>query len=72
MAALGFREKNRHFTHAESEQVVELPPGPRAIDDESSRDTVGIKHSTGTLRLFSPTDCVKDRLAAGRWPEICA
>ena len=60
---IGFQEKDRYFTHAETSYFVEFPSGPLAIGDEPVREVVQIEFTTGMLRLLSPTDCVKDRLA---------
>jgi hypothetical protein len=43
---------------------VEFPPGPLTVGEEPVRHVDEIVLSTGTLRVISPTDCVKDRLAA--------
>ena len=43
---------------------VEFPPGPLAIGEEPIKQVDEIRLSTGILRIISPTDCVKDRLAA--------
>jgi len=64
LAIIGFREKDRYFVHPDTEFFVEFPTGPLTVGDErvhkvETRDTVG-----GRLRLLSPTDCIKDRLAA--------
>lgn len=64
MEELGFQEQNRYFVHPLSPHIVEFPPGPLSIDNEIIHDISKIRYSTGTLRLISPTDCVKDRLAA--------
>lgn len=61
---LGFVEKNRYFIHPESPYFVEFPSGPLAVGGEPVKEVVELKFSTGRLRLLSPTDCVKDRLAA--------
>jgi hypothetical protein len=63
MEALGFHEKNRYFRHPDSDLLVEFPPGPLGIGDEPVRQINEIETSTGILRIISPTDCVKDRLA---------
>jgi hypothetical protein len=44
--------------------LVEFPPGPLAIGEEPVKQIVEKKLSTGILKVISPTDCVKDRLAA--------
>ncbi len=64
MRALGFEERQRYFVHPKSRHIVEFPPGPLAIADEQIRGISRIHYSTGTLRVISPTECVKDRLAA--------
>ncbi|NOY12320.1 MAG: hypothetical protein GXP51_01080 [Deltaproteobacteria bacterium] len=61
---LGFSEKNKYFTHPESEYFIEFPSGPLAVGGESVKEVVELTFSTGKLRLLSPTECVKDRLAA--------
>lgn len=63
MTALGFSEHNRYFKHPASELLVEFPPGPLGIGDEQAKQIDTISTETGFLRLLSPTDCVKDRLA---------
>lgn len=64
MMEIGFHEDGRYFKHPESQFFVEFPPGPLAIGEEPVNQIVEKKLSTGTLRIISPTDCVKDRLAA--------
>lgn len=62
--ALGFYEEGRYFRHADSQFFVEFPPGPLSIGEEPVKQIVEKKLSTGILKVISPTDCVKDRLAA--------
>ena len=64
MAEIGFKELDRHFKHPDSDFFVEFPPGPLSLGNEPVRDISTIQLPTGELRLLSPTDCVKDRLAA--------
>ena len=64
MSELDFREEGRYFTHAETKLFIEFPAGPLAIDEEPVKEIVEREVTTGTLRIISPTDCVKDRLAA--------
>ncbi len=64
MAEIGFEEKDRHFTHRETVHVVEFPPGPLTVGTEPVKQIDEIRLSTGVLRVISPTDSVKDRLAA--------
>jgi len=64
LAGIGFMEERRYFHHPETEFFLEFPPGPLSVGSEPMKDIVSKKFSTGTLRMISPTDCVKDRLAA--------
>jgi hypothetical protein len=68
---LGFREKNRYFVHPDSGYFVEFPSGPLAVGDEPVGEVVELEYATGRLRLISPTDCVKDRLAGFyHWKDL--
>lgn len=61
---LCFTEENRYFRHPDTEFLIEFPGGPLAVGDQPVREAAEMRLSTGTLRLLTPTDCVKDRLAA--------
>ena len=63
MLELGFGEEGRHFSHPGTELLVEFPPGPPSLGDEPAGKIEEMQEATGLLRLLSPTDCVKDRLA---------
>lgn len=64
MEQLGFQEKGRYFTNPESAYFVEFPDGPLAVGEEPVKEISDFKLTTGTLRVISATDCVKDRLCA--------
>lgn len=64
MEGLDFKSKGRHFTHPDSKYLVEFVTPPLSVGNEPVAEVVDVKLSTGTLRVLSPTDCVKDRLAA--------
>lgn len=64
MQALGFVEQGRYFRHPDSATRVEFPPGPLAVGGELVRSIRSLELATGVLHLLSPTDCIKDRLAA--------
>jgi len=64
MQEIGFVEENRFFHHPDSEYIVEFPPGPLTVGDEPVVKTYQVEFSTGSLAVISPTDCVKNRLAA--------
>jgi hypothetical protein len=64
MAEIGFVEVGRHYKHPDSEFFIEFPPGPLNVGDEPVQKIFEMKYDSGLLKLISPTDCVKDRLAS--------
>jgi len=64
MQEIGFTEQARHFIHPHTPYIIEFPPGPLSVGAEPVKQVQELDFSTGTLELLSPTDCVKDRLAA--------
>ena len=64
MDKIGFQEKGLYFINPETEFFVEFPEGPLSVGEEPVKDIDEFELSTGTLRVISATDCVKDRLCA--------
>jgi hypothetical protein len=64
MDKLGFHEQGRYFIHPEITFFIEFPDGPLSVGEEPVKEISEFKLCTGTLRILSPTDCVKDRLCA--------
>lgn len=65
MIGLGFtQEKSRLYIHPESSFMVEFPGSAVKIGEETIEEFSELKFKTGTLKLLTPTDCIKDRLAA--------
>jgi len=64
MESLGFKEEGRHFRHPDTPFLVEFLSPPLSVGAEPVREIREITRGRSTLRLLSPTDCVKDRLAA--------
>jgi hypothetical protein len=64
MEEIGFQEEGRHFANPDAELVIEFPPGPLAVGEEPVKEIEERQLTTGVLRMISPTECVKDRLAA--------
>lgn len=64
MDKLGFGEQGRYFIHPETTFFIEFPDGPLSVGEEPVKEISEFELSTGTLRVLSPTDCVKDRLCA--------
>jgi len=64
LAEIGFAEKGRYFVHPDTDFFLEFPSGPLSVGNEPVATVAELSFETGILRLLSPTDCVKDRLAA--------
>lgn len=64
MAGIGFAEDGRHFRHPDTPYIVEFLSPPLSVGEEAVGKIRRIVRSGKVLRLLSPTDCVKDRLAA--------
>jgi hypothetical protein len=65
MESLGFnQDSGRMFVHPKSRFSVEFPGAAALVGDALITQFKSLKLSTGTLKLLTPTDCVKDRLAA--------
>jgi hypothetical protein len=64
MEKLGFEEEGRYFVHEKTQYFIEFPSGPLGVGDEPVQNIEEITTKYGTLKLLTPTDCVKDRLAA--------
>jgi len=64
MLELGFIEEGKHFRHPDMQYTVEFPASPLAIGQELVKKISEIETEYGVLRLITPTDSVKDRLAA--------
>lgn len=64
LEALGFSEDGRHFRHPATPYIVEFLSPPLSVGAEPVREVREIRRGSRVLKLLSPTDCVKDRLAA--------
>lgn len=64
LAPLGFVESGRHFRHPETPFIVEFLLPPLSVGQEPVREVCDKRLGRLMFRLLSPTDCVKDRLAA--------
>ncbi len=64
VAELGFRRDGRHFRHLETPYLIEFLLPPVSIGSEPVREPAAIRAQGRVLKLLSPTDCIKDRLAA--------
>lgn len=65
LAEVGFkRESSRHFTRLDCPFFIEFVAPPAAIGREPLKSENKLKTKLGTIILLTPTDSVKDRLAA--------
>lgn len=64
MAEIGFRRQTRHFAHPECKHLfVEFVSGPVGIGEDTEIVPQEVTVDGVTIKLLSPTDCVRDRLA---------
>lgn len=61
---IGFLKKGRHYIRKDCPFLIEFVNPPLAIGGEKVKNINTIRTKYGTLNILSPTDCVKDRLAA--------
>jgi hypothetical protein len=63
---LGFKRSRswRHFENPNCPYLVEFPPTPLAVGEETLSKVRTMSTGYGKLRLLRAVDCVKDRLAA--------
>lgn len=65
MDAIGFKlNSQNYFTRSDCPFFIEVLPPPLSIGSEPVKSIKTIRSGTGMLFLLSPTECVKDRLAA--------
>jgi len=61
---IGFQEEGKYFKHKKSQYIIEFLLPPLSVGNEPVKEISKIKKGNKVLKLLSPTDCVKDRLAA--------
>jgi len=66
MHKIGFEEykMKRYFVHKDTELFIEFPRGPLGVGDAPVNKVASRKTDTGTLKLLTPTYCIKNRLSA--------
>ena len=64
-ASAGFKRdgKSRIFVHSDSSFTIDFPRGPLAVGGDYVRETAVLQNGEMMLRILTPTDCVRDRLA---------
>ena len=63
LASIGFERRGTQYFHPYSRYYVEFPPGPLGIGSDYHIEPVEIRSGKTRLRLLSPTDSCRDRLA---------
>lgn len=66
MAEIGFiKNDKRHYVHPDCPHLfVEFPPGPLGIGEQVTISPEVVNVRGTEIKILSPTDCVKDRLAS--------
>lgn len=66
MAEIGFEKRgSRHYTHLECKHLfIDFPSSFLEIGEDSNIEPDEIEFDGVKLKILSPTDCVKDRLAS--------
>jgi len=59
-----FYEEGRFFKHKDTQYFIDFLSPPLSIGEEPVKVISSIRKGSMVLKLLSPTDCVKDRLAA--------
>lgn len=63
MAEIGFQRRDRHYAHPECKHLfVEFVSGPVGIGEDTAIVPREVTEDGVTIKLLSPTDCVRDRL----------
>jgi len=71
MGEIGFSEEGRYFVHPGTQFFIDFIGGPLAVGEEPVKRVDEHELATGILKIISPTDCVKDRLAAYyHWKDL--
>jgi hypothetical protein len=64
LAEIGFQPQGRFFISTDTNYYVDLLPPPLSVGSEPVKEVATMRAGRCVLRLLSPTDCVKDRLAS--------
>ena len=60
----GFKRLGRCFTHKDCSYIIDFVNPPIAIGHEAIKEFNILEDGNCVLKLLTPTDCVKDRLAS--------
>lgn len=63
LSEIGFSRAGRYYTHPNSDYFIEFISPPVAIGDEPITDYEYYQIELGVVKMLTPTDCIRDRLA---------
>lgn len=66
LSEIGFKQKEgRHFKHPECKHLfIEFQNPPVGIGEDTSIKPISIEFHGAKIKILSPTDCIRDRLAS--------
>lgn len=64
MLEIGFERQGRYYHHPDTLYFAEFISGPPTVGQDPISEIHEVEMITGIVRIISPTDSVKDRLAA--------
>ncbi len=64
MKEIGFEKEAKFYHHPQTPYFVEFISGPATVGQDPIDKVEEVKFVTGIIRIISPTDTVKDRLAS--------
>lgn len=64
LSKIDFKRMGRTFSRKDCLYLIDFVNPPIAIGNESVRKFEIVKTTSGSLKLLTPTDCVKDRLSS--------
>jgi len=64
MLEIGFEKQGRYYHHPKTSYFAEFISGPPTVGQDPISEIHEVELLTGIVRIISPTDSVKDRLAA--------
>lgn len=66
MAEIGFQvSQSRHYSHPQCKHlIVDFASGPPGIGEDYKIKPAEIKSDGQRIKIYSPTDCIRDRLAS--------
>jgi hypothetical protein len=66
MKEIGFTvSQSRHYSHPQCKHlIIDFASGPPGIGEDHAIKPAEVSASGQTIKLYSPTDCIRDRLAS--------